>query len=681
MTSQINSTSSSNGSGKPATGSLQTPRRNSISKTVKIEGVTAVAAASLPKNPTPAPRKLKTLTKIIKKPSAAEATGPASPSLKSRALQPTPTVANAYIKRREVPKAESSNGINLPLHDSERPELRKRSSSSSVVSTGQLRALTVTSPYRKLSGSSAVIARFVSISNRIELKYNPCLTDGFNGSPGSAALFAKTYPLQKELEQTKKNRDSQEKRKAALKDSLSKKQESKLRVCLKKIARFDSEIKSIEEKLNELQAKCRVDLTHDAEIYLRNGMVPNKPRDRILEELILEKMAQICVQRGKITAIKEGTGGVYLLEFDEKLQFVFKPVNEAPGMPGNKKGHAKVNQTEDGNFCGFPAGQGPFRSYASSVFEIDGPKRTLVALSTEAGQPPQLGLLIQYIPNLCSLEDVSNIVKHFLEQREFSSPGKDVDMDKKVEKFPELIKLSLEGLPSNVSSAPLSKYGIWKHISQESIEKIMAEDLRKPNFDRNPDNLLLVKRSKPDEKGALYDVIGIDEDQVYPNKWQIIEEGAWFGSIVGDIPLRESKILREAIEGFKIDEDYRKLHQAGIPFDTEGEGKNITMAFHLAANVALELNATMNQLGELLFVAGGRPFPVIYDLYRKAFPLKQDDFLSKYQQMCNSNNGWKLFASLIEASLKKKMDRDAKKVAAAASASAAAVPPVENGKK
>lgn len=379
--------------------------------------------------------------------------------------------------------------------------------------------------------------------------------------------------------------------------------------------------------------------------------------DFILSGKVMSKAAEILLKNsGKVTPIQGGSGGVYLISNHAgKKLFVFKPQNESPGLPHNPKGIVHIDPTDtEGSYYGFEVGGGIYRDYGASLFSSfsEGAheellsllhiKKTICTLALDPTCPPQTGLLMEYIDHICDL-DQFQLAIHELISKKSEGEATEKILQKYPASFAQLLKSYVKAITQIV---PLNRMGIWNRISALSVHRIIVEDLRIPNADCNAGNLLIVPRYKPTE--IRYDVVRIDNEQTYPAAWVRFNPPAWYNTVHGEGIIEEIPLLAEAIKTFDAMKDFELLYSQGLRFGEEA--LKITLAWHCAAQAALKVKATINQLGYLLFEPGAKGCTRLYDVYLEG----------RNPPSAAKTNFWEVFKDRVAAKLLHKMKLDFK---------------------
>ena len=351
-------------------------------------------------------------------------------------------------------------------------------------------------------------------------------------------------------------------------------------------------------------------------------------------------------------AITGGSGGVYIINYLGKPVFVFKPIDEAPGMPGNLKHQTgddlKVfrNRCLDSNRIAFRIDQGIFREYGVGILGYY-PRRAMTTLKlSSAREEFKTGLLMEYVPHVASLYDLAELARiercrDLIKEYEMKLIGEITDDErKKIEAGLAKTKTRLADFPDGLLTkvkdpaleealvlckgwgdlqAPLWTMPIFQKISKSSILELISYSFHVPDFDRNADNIFLVETTSSKlTREKRYKLVMFDADQTHGDTWQRVNSPMWLGCTGGDIILKENEKLREDIISFNATHQLEILKTMGIKFQEKAEEilyleENCTVGgdlyailnfFHVVSKIGLANGNTANEVGQILF---GRP--------------------------------------------------------------------------
>jgi len=472
-------------------------------------------------------------------------------------------------------------------------------------------------------------------------------------------------------------------------------------------------IHTLRKEEKQIREKVRIDFLSDtikkeAETCLRMNIFPKKPKepkDYNFYEAVLAEMARqaLCLtnQDGKYNdaeLINDGSGGVYLIynkppdtEGRAPL-FVFKPMDEAPGMPGNPRGHTKESLRVVGNRSliekpvrlGFPVNQGIFREYALSILGFS-PIRSLATLKTAQSKELKSGLLIQFVHHIYTLRELADAVKaenydKLIKQYQLDIEALKDDKRDEEERTKELNRLNfaLEGAKAarghfsvkekkseaqikaiqlcegwgkvGDSQSSLSTMPIWNFITQSSLRESVSYSNHLPDFDQNAENTFLIESPSSTKGERSYELVRIDADQTFPDTWQELYPPAWLGSSVCDFVLSEDMELLKSIKEFNAHRLLSIFKYVGIKFQEKeevifdierneplvvgGDLFNILNAFHVVAKMGLINGNTANQVGNVLFgVHGwGKSCSRLHGIFLKAKKAEEDGDYSSMEK-------------------------------------------------
>ena len=381
-------------------------------------------------------------------------------------------------------------------------------------------------------------------------------------------------------------------------------------------------------------------------------------------EAIFIEMASQLRSLGDAEEINDGSGGVYLISDETGApRFVFKPFDESPGTPGNKKGQTPeslqvfAHRSLDPKRLAFPIDQGMPREYSLPVL-LPGlkPRRALATLRLSSeSDVSQSGLLMEYVPHLFNLDAVKdellagvyevqlqenerklselkpdaelivNIQKLMNERNGIEAKKKDLKI--KTNKSKAQLEL-LARYKDRLYDGKLSTLPLWDDVVPDSLHNLVHYSLFIPDFDRNAQNILV------QETSGKYELVLIDGDQIFPDSWQIANSPAWQGCKACDFVLKDTPLLLKSIPQFDARAVLDGLKRRGVHFqetakqildpNTEkmvtfgGDVFSILNAFHSVAKIGLINGNTANEVADILFeyrVPGKHP---VKDLFFKA---------------------------------------------------------------
>ena len=471
---------------------------------------------------------------------------------------------------------------------------------------------------------------------------------------------------------------------------------------------------------------CDEKITQRAREHLSQKTWPEagtSVREIMESECVMIEMASQSLEKIAAHPIKDGSGGVYIISHKGRPLFVFKPLEEAPGMPGNTKGQTPEklqvigDRSLDPDRLAFPISEGFKRECALSILDPNTkPRRTLTSLRLSPDSTHLTpGLLIEYVDHVFTVHDLADAAKQDHLKKEstataaaqvdsFPKPLDDISEMKreKLAAQKRAVERCAEWQTVNPGMSKIHLLPFWNFVSKPSLERLVHYSLSKPNLDCNPQNLLGVevispvneedKQSKEGRIKPLYIVVPIDADQLFPDSWQKANRAAWVGSIACDFVLADSEFLCHAIKGYDATQMLKKLDDSGIHFQEEqkkfalnsqdvlnvgGEVYNILHAFHVVAKIGLANRNTAN-MGRLLYVNGSVHMR-LYDLFIKAKLLGEKNslqFSQEYlelrktqdyqecfaQESVGDTKLWQNFENLILAELNKEKVKDSAQV-------------------
>lgn len=319
---------------------------------------------------------------------------------------------------------------------------------------------------------------------------------------------------------------------------------------------------------------------------------------RAQTEVLMHKMAHLCLTEGRVEKLNGSSGDVYLLSNGKDVPlFVFKVCKD------EEIDDAFNFTNPQGAWYPFADSKGYLREYATWVLGLQ-PAKSLCCLDVGGDGEQLFGVLCRYIPHICTLDD--RIVSEKLDEE---------PEDEQLQSVYDLLQEENGGYR-------VAHYKIWDHITPESVHRLIAQDLRLPNFDRNINNAFVCAGGS---EGREYHLVGIDADQTLPMRWGTINPPIWYGGAFGDAIIKDLPVLKQCIKGLDAHADFLKLKKAGIHI--EGLALDIAHAFHVAAKVALESGSTINKLGQLLFEgrnASNSALQELYESLREEYALDRD---------------------------------------------------------
>jgi len=436
-----------------------------------------------------------------------------------------------------------------------------------------------------------------------------------------------------------------------------------------------------EEKTKIIQHYESSDAGYQAGLHLFAGTFPQFPvkkeekKDKVLSshnEVVFIEMAKIALRQNGSTPIGGSSGGVYLINYQDKPLFVFKSLEEAPGQPGNKNTQKDTDlrvvggRSLDPYRIGFPPSECILREFAVAQFMKD-PRKTIATLNINGSL--MSGALMAYQPHVYSIDAVRRVLETEEKQAEIKGydaqiqiirgdltiPNADLVLQSQaLLKSKGWMEKNLEGCfapapeteaqkrlvdasrPASGVLVKPSSLKIWDQIDQASIDSLVYNTFAIPDFDRNAGNILVVEHKTTKDKP--FGLFFIDADQAFPDTWQTMNLPAWSDASRFDFILKDNSDLAEKIMNLSAEKIISTLDRTGIRFQSEveevidpsdgsgcivgGDLMNIVKCFHLVAKIGLVNGNTANTTAQALCsIITNKSFSRIQGLIAKQEPV------------------------------------------------------------
>ena len=289
----------------------------------------------------------------------------------------------------------------------------------------------------------------------------------------------------------------------------------------------------------------------------------------LILQKIIEDVLHGFVQGLAPQLIQDGTSGTYRLRnVERETVAIFKPIDEEPFAPNNQKGY--VNKFGSESFRkGILSGEGAIREYAAYALDergfFDVPQTTFVELTHPAINFKNEGEMIEMdedtlhrirgsvIHNFLIENIVSSKVKP--NKKSIYSDDEDYDAVKGGGKYKYITK-KFGSLQKFVKSTDVAANFSFSLYTTDEVHKIAILDFRICNCDRNDENILVLKKKRPN--GSFYKLVPIDHSLSLPDCIKIYDyELCWMGWDQAQEPFSEK--MKEYINSIDIVGDMERL--------------------------------------------------------------------------------------------------------------------------